>query len=70
MKAKMKGEQKMPESGDYECQRCGARFKVDGQSVICPQCGNTKLDELILFYVENDPEEEQMYTEADWHGGD
>ena len=58
MKAKMKEGQKIPEPGEYQCQHCNCRFRVDGAKLACPKCANTKLDELIPVYMENDPEEE------------
>ena len=70
MKAKMRKGEKPPEPGEYQCQRCNCRFKPNGNKLICPQCGSSKQDELVPIYMENDPEEEQMYSEADWHGGD
>lgn len=71
MKAKMKPGQKPPEPGNYQCQKCNCRFKViEGVSLSCPNCGNVKMDELVPIYMENDPEEEEMYSEVDWQGGD
>jgi len=70
MKAKMRPGQKTPEPGEYQCQRCNGRFRIDGGKLICPHCSNTKVDELVPIYMENDPEEEQMYSDADWQGGD
>jgi tRNA(Ile2) C34 agmatinyltransferase TiaS len=70
MKAKMKPGQKPPEPGNYQCQKCNCRFTAKGDTLVCPKCENTNRDELIPIYMENDPEEEEMYSEADWHGGD
>jgi len=74
MKAKMKKGTKVPESGDYQCQKCNQKFTFTGttadQVIVCPKCSTSSLDDLIPIYMENDPEEEQLYSKDDWHGGD
>lgn len=70
MKAKMKKGEKPPEPGEYICQKCQNRFKVNLDNLICSNCGNSQQDELVPVYMENDAEEEQMYSEQDFHGGD
>jgi transcription initiation factor IIE alpha subunit len=73
MKAKMKKGLKPPESGEYQCQKCNQRFNFTGTNaddLVCPKCGESSLENLIPIYMENNPEEEQLYSEDDWHGGD
>ena len=72
MKAKMKKGLKPPESGEYQCQKCNHRFQfnsTDPNKLVCPKCGEASLDNLIPIYMENNPEEEQLYSKDDWHGG-
>jgi rRNA maturation endonuclease Nob1 len=70
MKAKMGRGQKPPEPGNYQCQKCNSRFQPNKDSLVCPQCGNAKAEELVPIYMEEDPEEEQMYSKDDFRGGD
>lgn len=70
MHAKMPRGQKLAEPGDYLCQRCEAQFHFDIGLLTCPKCGNTSRHELIPIYVEEDAEEEQMYTRGDFGQGD
>ena len=70
MKAKMTGEETVPESGVYLCQNCQIKFKFSAGKLACPKCGSTDSESLVMIYVENDPEQEQMYSEIDWHAGD
>ncbi len=68
MKAKMTGQ--VPDTGVYLCQNCQIKFKFSGGQLACPKCGSTERDNLLMIYVENDPEQEQMYNDIDWHAGD
>ncbi len=68
MKAKMTDT--VPESGVYMCQRCQIKFKFAGGQLACPKCHTQDRENLIMIYVENDPEQEQFYSDIDWHGGD
>lgn len=73
MKAKMNKGLKVPESGEYQCQRCNRRFIITGKSeeqLICPQCKDSNPQDLVPIYMENDPEEEQLYSKDDWQAGD
>ncbi len=70
MKAKMKAGETIPESGEYLCQRCENRFRFDGQKLVCPKCGTTDLAVLVPVYMEDNPDEEQMYAKGDWSAGD
>ena len=71
MKAKMKTGEKPPEEGNYHCQKCRTQFKSTVKTkLVCPKCGTTTLGDLIPIYMEDDPEEEQMYSSSEWHGGD
>jgi len=73
MKAKMRKGTKVPESGEYLCQKCNKRFIFEGtdpSKLVCPNCGASKLEDLVPIYMENNPEEEQMYSKDDWQGGD
>lgn len=67
MKAKMP--QKPPETARYLCMRCNQEFDFRGGTMSCPVCGNTRKSEFVPIDVRNDPDEEQMYTPDDWHGG-
>lgn len=67
MKAKMLDKQ--PEAAKYLCTRCEKQFVYRKGSLACPRCSNSKRDELVPIYLKNDPEEENMYTNDDWHGG-
>jgi hypothetical protein len=68
MKAKMP--LKPPETGKYLCADCNCEFFfVRGSIVTCPRCGNkTRLD-LVPIEIKNNPDEEEFYTDDDWHGG-
>ena len=68
MRAKIKGEDKVPEVGEYLCQACNSRFKYVAGRLICPACGS--IDNSVPIYMEDDPDEEQMYNKDDWHAGD
>lgn len=68
MKAKMIGNGL--ETGVYLCQICQIKFKYNGGKLICPKCLTADRDNLIMIYVEDDPEQEQLYNSVDWHGAD
>jgi hypothetical protein len=70
MHAKMPGGQKIAETGDYLCQNCETQFHFEAGLLTCPKCGSTARNELIPIYVEENPEEEQMYTRGDFGQGD
>lgn len=70
MRAKMLRGQKMPEAGEYQCQRCDYRFCCSGGQLSCCNCGSRDMNGLVLIYLEDNPDEYQMYNAIDWHAGD
>lgn len=68
MKAKMT--ESVPEAGVYLCQICQIKFKFKKGQLICPKCKTEDRINLLMIYVENDPEQDQLYSDIDWHGGD
>lgn len=70
MKAKMPRGQKAPEAGQYECRVCQTRFTYEDGDLICPKCKTGDPQNLIPYYMEDDKDEDQMYSKDDWHGGD
>ena len=71
MKAKMAPGQKIPETAEYLCEKCETRFFFDQIALLrCPCCYTMNVTSLVPVYMENDPLEEEMYTEDDWGQGD
>jgi hypothetical protein len=70
MHAKMPQDSKVGERGEYLCQRCETKFWFRGEELICPNCRNQDRTELVPFYVESDPQEEQMYNDKEFGQGD
>ena len=67
MKAKMSN--KPPETAEYMCMKCNKQFTFSSGELLCPSCGNKNRSELVPTHVNNNPAEEKMYTNDDWHGG-
>lgn len=67
MKARMSG--KSPEAANYLCTKCGKEFAFRSGSLTCPKCESHKRSDFVPIYMKNDPEEEGMYTDGDFHGG-
>lgn len=66
MKAKIKNQPR--DTGVYHCIECGGDSIIHyGERAQCSLCKNTKA--LVIIHKEDDPQEEMMYTDADWHGG-
>lgn len=72
MKAKMPPGEKIPEAAEYLCKKCETRFYFSelNDELVCPSCGTADQTELVPVYMENDPQEEEMYSEDDWGQGD
>ena len=68
MKAKMV--ESIPETGVYLCQICQIKFNFTDGQLVCPKCHTQDRENLIMIYVENDPEQDQLYSNIDWHAGD
>ena len=69
MKAKLR-EPHLWLTGDYMCLKCDARFHYSVGQLKCPSCRNKNRLDLVPFYVENDKDEEQLYTDKDFGEGD
>lgn len=69
MKAKMPSSQKPPEAGEYVCIWCDTTFDYKSGDLMCPVCGNGNRRDLIPIHMEDNPQEDQLYTPSDWHGG-
>lgn len=69
MKAKMP--HKPTEQWTYLCNVCDTTFYVGRGPILlkCPHCQNTNPTDFVAIYVPDNPEENKMYTEDDWHGG-
>jgi hypothetical protein len=67
MKAKMTD--KPPEVGRYLCNKCQKAFHFKGGVLTCPACHNVSRSDMVVIGINDNPAEEQMYTEGDWHGG-
>jgi len=60
---------KPPEAGSYLCNKCQKTFAFRGGLLICPACHNVSKPDMVIIAINDSKAEEQMYTEADWHGG-
>ena len=69
MKAKVR-QPELAQYGEYLCLKCDNRFRFDGGKLFCPRCKNQKRLDMLPVYVENDKEEEQLYTDGDFGEGD
>lgn len=67
MKAKMPN--KPAEAATYICNVCRCQFRLDGGELVCPKCKNAKRSDFAIVDIRDNPQEEKMYTEDDWHGG-
>jgi uncharacterized Zn finger protein (UPF0148 family) len=56
--------------GTYACQKCQTQFKYASGDLKCPKCGTMKADNLVPFYMENDPERDEMLSRDDFSAGD
>lgn len=54
----------------YLCQLCQIKFAIEADKLLCPKCGAKGYDNLVPIYMENDPEESEMYSKAHWQAGD
>jgi len=70
MRAKMPQGQKVAEAGEYLCIWCETRFTFQTGELACPECGNTDRNDLVTVYMEDDTQEEEMMSAADWGQGD
>ncbi len=70
MKAKLpESEQTLVSGARYLCVWCDAEFSIKKGELRCPSCGNNQVRDIIPIYLENDPQEEALYCEVDFHGG-
>lgn len=67
MKAKMPN--KPTEAAKYLCMNCNTQFLFQTGQLICPSCKNSRRSELVAIDIRDNPQEENMYTPDDWHGG-
>lgn len=58
--------------GGYECIWCDCTFtrKAEDSTLSCPACGNDNAKDLVPIYVDEDPEESEMYSDKDFPAGD
>ena len=69
MKAKLPAGERR-EAGQYLCQGCQTVFIYEVGNLSCPNCGKLEPQELIPVYMEDDTEEDDMYSADDWEAGD
>ncbi len=70
MRYKMPQEEQVRDAGEYLCLRCEARILHTAGAMCCVGCGNSKAEDLVPLYIEDDADEEEMYSQADWGQGD
>lgn len=58
------------EAGQYLCQCCQTVFMYETGILSCPNCHKLDPQELIPVYMEDDEEENEMYSDDDWGSGD
>lgn len=69
MRAKMPAGE-VREAGHYLCQACQTVFIYETGTLTCPNCYKLDPQELIPVYMEDDADEEEMYSKQDWGSGD
>lgn len=60
---------KPPKPGMYHCLRCEDEFEFVKGALRCPNCDNTKRNDLVPVDVRDVKEEELMHTADDFQGG-
>jgi protein-arginine kinase activator protein McsA len=56
--------------GTYVCQKCQTQFKYASGDLKCPKCNTMKAEDLVPFYMENDPERDEMLSRDEFAAGD
>lgn len=70
MKAKLPEAERDFESGTrFLCIWCDTVFVRQGPLIKCPSCANQDEKDIIPIYLEDDPQEEALYTRSDFSGG-
>jgi hypothetical protein len=69
MKPKMDEGEKPAEAGVYMCIWCDTNFAYTAGKLACPNCQNALASDLVVIYLEEDPGEDPMYCQVEFHGG-
>ncbi|HEY9777269.1 MAG TPA: hypothetical protein V6C81_26135 [Planktothrix sp.] len=59
-------------TGEYLCEKCRTNFEytTSDKDIVCPKCHNAKADSLTPVYIEEDPQETELMSKDEFHGGD
>jgi hypothetical protein len=70
MRYKMPQQEQTRGAGEYLCLTCESRIMHTAGPICCVTCGNSAQEDLVPLYIEDDADEQDMYSDADWSGGD